>query len=75
MSTATRDYSEYNPFSNGQAPTTDKDVEKFDMEKLSDEEFDEKAVRRRASIAEGRVKHNKLGWKRLTVRHHPMDFL
>ncbi|KAL8799901.1 MAG: hypothetical protein Q9182_005558 [Xanthomendoza sp. 2 TL-2023] len=38
-----------------------------DKEKLPDDELDERARRRRTSIAEGAMKHNKLGWKRLTV--------
>lgn len=64
MSVAAKDDSEYAPYSNGHAPAMDKDEEKFD-----EEELDEKAVRRRASVAEGQIKHNKLGWKRLTVCH------
>ncbi|KAL8800298.1 MAG: hypothetical protein Q9223_007389 [Gallowayella weberi] len=38
-----------------------------DREKIPDDELDERARRRRTSIAEGAMKHNKLGWKRLTV--------
>ena len=75
MSVATKDYSDDSPYSNGYAPAKDKDVEKFDVEKLDEDELDEKAVRRRASIAEGQVKHNKLGWKRLTVCHSLDDSL
>ncbi|KAL8770760.1 MAG: hypothetical protein Q9209_003627 [Squamulea sp. 1 TL-2023] len=49
---------------NGYAPGWEPDKEKFPEE---DEELDERARRRRTSIAEGALKHNKLGWRRLTV--------
>lgn len=37
-------------------------TEKYDIEHMSDKEG-----QRRLSIAEGEVKHNKLGWVRLTI--------
>ncbi|KAI4229832.1 MAG: hypothetical protein L6R40_008042 [Gallowayella cf. fulva] len=55
------DSSDDAPYST-QAPGWEPDKEKFPDDKL-----DERARRRRTSIAEGVMKHNKLGWKRLTV--------
>ena len=63
MSVNTRDYSEYAPYPNGQEPEFKPEEEKFQEEELS-----ERDIRRRASVAEGQIKHKKLGWKRLTVR-------
>ncbi|KAL8691713.1 MAG: hypothetical protein Q9218_003127 [Villophora microphyllina] len=56
-----REDSEYAPYSekaSGWEP---------DKEKFPEEELDERSKRRRTSIAEGAMKHNRLGWKRLTV--------
>ena len=57
-----KDDSDYAPYADGQATEWQPDKEKF-----QEEELDEQAGRRRTSIAEGQVKHNQLGWKRLTV--------
>ena len=54
----------YAPYSDAQATGWQPDKEKFE-----EEELDERANSRRVSIAEGQIKHNKLGWKRLTVSH------
>lgn len=62
MAVNTADYSEYAPYPNGQESEWKPEKEKFDEEKL-----DERDMRRRSSIAEGQIKHQKLGWQRLTV--------
>ncbi|KAI4190875.1 MAG: hypothetical protein LQ348_003588 [Seirophora lacunosa] len=68
MSFAARDYNEDSPDSNGAATQWKHDVDKRDIkEQLQEPVLDEKATLRRASIAEGQMKHNKLGWKRLTI--------
>ena len=64
MSVDTGDDSDYAPYSNNQAPEW-----KPDKEKVREGELDERDKRRRTSIAEGQIKHNRLGWKRLTVYH------
>ena len=64
MSADIKDYSGYAPFADGQATGWQPDKEKF-----QEEELDEQAAGRRTSIAEGQIKHNQLGWKRLTVGH------
>ena len=64
MSVEIKDPSGYAPFSDAQATGWQPDKEKF-----QEEELDERASTRRVSIAEGQIKHKKLGWKRLTVRH------
>ena len=44
------------------------DVEYADAEKQEEKLQDGQPYnRRRSSIAQGQIKHNKLGWKRLTV--------
>ena len=55
----------YSPFSNGGSLGWDPEKEK--KGKYDEEALDERARRRQSSIAEGKIKHNKLGWKRLTV--------
>lgn len=40
-----------------------------DKEKYQEDGLDEQGRRRRSSIAEGQIKHNQLGWKRLTVSY------
>ena len=62
MSANTKDYSDYAPDADGQAAGWQPDKEKFPEEVL-----DEQPGRRRTSVAEGQIKHNQLGWKRLTV--------
>ena len=64
MSAEMKDHSDYTPYADGQANGWQPDKEKF-----QEEEVDEPVLRRHTSIAEGQVKHNKLGWKRLTVSH------
>lgn len=64
MAVNTEDYSEYAPYSNGQGSEWKPEKEKFD-----EQELDERDMRRRTSIAEGQIKHQKLGWRRLTVGH------
>ena len=65
-----KDYSPFDPHSNGESPEWKPDTEKF-----QDKEMDPREMRRRTSIAEGQMKHNKLGWKRLTVRVPPACLL
>ena len=62
MSVKIKDYSPFAPRSDGDSPEWKPDKEKF-----QEEEMDPRDMRRRTSIAEGQMKHNKLGWKRLTV--------
>ena len=62
MSIETKDFSEYAPYENGHAPKWDPEKDKLDEEELGADD-----LRRRSSIAEGQIKHNKLGWQRLTV--------
>lgn len=62
MSVDFKDNSGYAPHSDGMAAGWHPDKEKF-----HDEKFDGRGDKRRVSIAEGQIKHNKLGWKRLTV--------
>lgn len=73
-----RDYADYPPYGNGQPlswePEKQKEKEKFPLEYLDEGVLDEKARRRRSSIAEGEIKHKKLGWKRLTVCTIPYSF-
>lgn len=64
MSVDEKNPSRYAPFSDAQANGWQPDKEKY-----QEDELDERASKRRVSIAEGQVKHNKLGWKRLTVSH------
>ena len=64
MSVDIKDHSGYAPYSDGQAVGWQPDKEKF-----HEEELDEGGKRRRVSIAEGQIKHNQLGWKRLTVSY------
>ncbi|KAI4208780.1 MAG: hypothetical protein LQ349_009639 [Xanthoria aureola] len=68
MSIATKDYSEDATYSDGHGHAWKPDMEKGDkQDQLQEPVLDEKATARRASIAEGQMKHNKLGWKRLTI--------
>ena len=67
MSVDIKDHSGYAPYSDGQAAGWHPDKEKF-----QDERLDGKADKRRVSIAEGQIKHNQLGWKRLTVGHYSL---
>ena len=71
MSINANDYAEYDPYADGQAAGWDPEKKE---EKLDEEELDEQAKRRRTSIAEGVIKHNRLGWKRLTVGHFYLPF-
>ena len=64
MSADKKDYPDHAPHEDGQAAGWQPDKEKF-----QEEELDEQPGRRRTSIAEGQIKHNQLGWKRLTVGH------
>ncbi len=62
MSVDNKDFSDYTPYSDGQAAGWQPDKETGKV-------LDENDTRRRISIAEGQVKHNQLGWMRLTVGH------
>ena len=53
------------PSLDGQATDSQPDKERFQDEGLNGQA----GRQRRTSIAKGQIKHNKLGWKRLTVRH------
>ena len=64
MSVNTGDHAEYAPYANVEASQWELDKEK---EHFDAEELDEGTTKRRVSIAQGQIKHNKLGWKRLTV--------
>ena len=64
MSVQFRDDAESTPPEKTQDPIWGNDEEKKDLE---DDGLDDRARRRRTSIAAGQVKHSKLGWKRLTV--------
>ena len=64
MSLDHKDASGYAPYSDGQTAGWQPDKEKFQEEELGGQ-----TSKRRVSIAEGQMKHNQLGWKRLTVRH------
>ena len=70
MSVDAKDQSGFAPYSDGQATDWQPDKEKF-----QEGELDEQARRRRTSIAEGQIKHNQLGWKRLTVGHPYLPFI
>ena len=59
-----KDETGYAPYSDGHAAAWQPDKDNF-----QDGEHAEKATGRRISIAEGQVRHKKLGWQRLTVRH------
>lgn len=63
------DYTKDSPQLDGDTTQWKSDMEKgAKMEQSqSPEQLDEKTAMRRASIAEGQMKHNKLGWKRLTI--------
>ena len=63
MSVQFRDDAEYTPPEKGKPPIWNDEEKK----ELSDDGLDDRARRRRTSIAAGQVKHSKLGWKRLTV--------
>ena len=62
MSVNVKDYSPFAPHSDEGSSEWKPEKEKF-----QEEELDPRDMRRRTSIAEGQMKHNKLGWKRLTV--------
>ena len=59
-----KDESGYATYSDGQDAAWQPDKDNF-----QEGEHAEKATGRRVSIAEGQVRHKKLGWQRLTVRH------
>ena len=56
-------FSGYAPYSDGPTTEWQPDKEKFEEGDLAEQ------ARRRSSIAEGQIKHNQLGWMRLTVSH------
>ena len=64
-----KDHLDYAPDSDDPSPDRQQDKEKFQNEGLR-----QQPGRRRTSIAEGQIKHNQLGWKRLTVDHHSIAF-
>ncbi|KAL8840871.1 MAG: hypothetical protein Q9170_001135 [Blastenia crenularia] len=68
MSVEAKDYSGLTPNRNGQTPQWEPDKELGEKrERLADDSLDPRAARRRSSIAEGQLKHKRLGWKRLTI--------
>ncbi|KAK4695937.1 hypothetical protein P7C71_g1907, partial [Lecanoromycetidae sp. Uapishka_2] len=62
MSTGMKDNLEYSPDSDDRANGWHPDKEKF-----QEDDLDDYGRSRRESIAEGQIKHNQLGWQRLTV--------